>query len=53
VELRGLGTFGLRKRRGYKARNPGTGEAVNVPARGVVYFKPSGKLKAIVKELPE
>jgi nucleoid DNA-binding protein len=25
VELRGLGTFGLRVRRGHKARNPGTG----------------------------
>jgi nucleoid DNA-binding protein len=53
VELRGLGTFGLRERRGHKARNPRTGEAVSVPAPRVIYFKPAGKLKAAVKELPE
>jgi integration host factor subunit beta len=53
VELRGLGTFGLRERRGYKARNPRTGAAVNVPGHRVIYFKPSGKLKAAVKELSE
>ena len=32
VELRGLGTFGLRECRERKARNPRTGEAVNAPA---------------------
>jgi integration host factor subunit beta len=53
VELRGLGTFGLRERRGHKARNPRTGEAVIVPAHRVIYFKPAGKLRAVVKELPE
>jgi integration host factor subunit beta len=53
VELRGLGTFGLRERRGHKARNPRTGEAVSVPAHRVIYFKPAGKLRAAVKELPE
>jgi integration host factor subunit beta len=53
VELRGLGTFGFRERRGHKARNPRTGKTVSVPAHKVVYFKPAGKLKAVVKELPE
>jgi integration host factor subunit beta len=43
VELRGLGTFGLRVRRGHKARNPRTAEAVSVPARRVIYFKPAGR----------
>jgi integration host factor subunit beta len=53
VELRGLGTFDIRERRGRKARNPRTGETVSVPAHRVIYFKPAGKLKAAVKELPE
>jgi integration host factor subunit beta len=53
VELRGLGTFGLRERRKCKARNPRTGEAVSVPAHRVIYFKPARKLKAVVKEMPE
>jgi nucleoid DNA-binding protein len=53
VELRGLGTFDLRERRKRKARNPRTGEAVSVPAHRVIYFKPAGKLKAAIKELPE
>jgi nucleoid DNA-binding protein len=53
VELRGLGTFGLRVCRERKARNPRTGEAVSVPAHRVIYFKPAKKLKTVVKELPE
>ena len=53
VELRGLGTFSLRKRRGREARNPKTGEAVSVPAHKVIVFKPSAKLRATVKEQPE
>jgi integration host factor subunit beta len=53
VELRGLGTFGLLVCRERKARNPRTGEAVSVPAHRVIYFKPAGKLKTAVKELPE
>jgi integration host factor subunit beta len=53
VELRGLGTFSFRERRKRKARNPRTGEAIIVPAHRVIYFKPAGKLKVAVKELPE
>jgi DNA-binding protein HU-beta len=48
IELRGLGTFEVRERKAYKARNPGTGEAVDVPARKAVFFRPCGKLKAAV-----
>jgi integration host factor subunit beta len=47
VELRGLGTFSLRERRRRKARNPRTGEAVSVPARKVIVFKPSAKMQTI------
>jgi len=40
VELRNFGVFGVKKRRPRKARNPRTGEIVDVPARLVVTFKP-------------
>jgi nucleoid DNA-binding protein len=48
IELRGLGTFETREHKAYKARNPGTGEAVDVPARKVVFFRQGRKLKAAV-----
>jgi nucleoid DNA-binding protein len=53
VELRGLGTFEPRERRGRTARNPRTGEAVIVPARRYVFFRPCGKLKKAVSAAPE
>ena len=39
VELRNFGVFEVRGRRPRRARNPRTGEAVDVPARRVVTFK--------------
>jgi len=45
IELRGLGTLEPRERKARVMRNPRTGGAVNVPARHVVFFKPSKKLK--------
>ncbi len=41
VTLRGFGTFGHKNRKAKTARNISTGEAVHVPARAVVSFKPS------------
>ena len=46
IELRGLGTFEPRERRPRTAHNPRTGEAVIMPARRYVFFKPCGSLKA-------
>ena len=43
VELRNFGIFVAKKRQARIARNPRTGEVVNVPAKYVVTFKP-GKL---------
>ncbi len=43
LELRNFGVFEVKNRRPRKARNPRTGEAVMVPARKVVTFKP-GKI---------
>jgi DNA-binding protein HU-beta/integration host factor subunit beta len=39
IELRNFGVFAVKGRRPRRARNPRTGEAVDVPARRVVTFK--------------
>ena len=39
VELRGFGAFSTRERDARVGRNPRTGEAVEVPAKRVPYFK--------------
>ncbi|MFC3124693.1 HU family DNA-binding protein [Pseudoroseomonas globiformis] len=43
VRLVGFGTFSTSRRKGGKARNPRTGEEIEVPASTSVRFKP-GKL---------
>jgi nucleoid DNA-binding protein len=48
IEIRGFGTFKVRKRKARMARNPRTGEAVEVPARAVPIFKPSKDLRSQV-----
>lgn len=45
IEIRGFGSFDLRQRKARVARNPRTGEAVNVPAKPHIYFRPTGDLK--------
>ena len=41
IELRGFGTFKVRHRKARTARNPRTGEPVQVPPRAVPVFQPS------------
>ena len=41
IELRGFGTFKVRHRKARAARNPRTGDAVDVPARRAPVFQPS------------
>jgi nucleoid DNA-binding protein len=48
VELRGLGTFGIRQRRARVGRNPKTGASVNVLPRKVPVFKMGKELQAIL-----
>jgi len=48
IEIRGFGTFKVRRRKPRLARNPRTGEAVHVPSRAVPVFKPSRMFKARV-----
>jgi len=45
VELRGFGSFKVKTRRARQARNPRTGESVQVPAKRVPFFKTSNELK--------
>ncbi len=42
IELRGFGSFSLRKRKSRLARNPKNNEVISVNDRAVVYFR-SGK----------
>ncbi|MBT8489066.1 MAG: integration host factor subunit beta [Gemmatimonadetes bacterium] len=53
IEIRGFGTFKVRKRKTRMARNPRTGEPVEVPSRLVPVFKPSKHLRAKVEKLDE
>ena len=48
VELRSFGSFRHRERNPRQGRNPKTGEAVDVPAKRVPYFKPGKGLKELV-----
>ena len=52
IEIRGFGTFKVRERKSRLARNPRTGDPVEVPPRAVPVFKPSKELRAIVEERP-
>ncbi len=45
IELRGFGTFEIKMRKGRKARNPKTGESVEVHNHGVAVFRPGRELK--------
>lgn len=46
VELRGLGSFSTRVRKGRTARNPKTGALVELPLRRAVHFQPGKRGKA-------
>ena len=45
VELRGFGAFSTRSRDARRGRNPRTGEAVDVDAKHVPYFKPGKEMR--------
>lgn len=50
VEIRGFGNFRLRNRNARKARNPKTGESVDVPPKKVPYFKVGKELREMVNQ---
>ena len=45
IEIRGFGSFNLHHRPPRIARNPKTGEAVNLPAKVAVHFKPGKEMR--------
>ncbi len=47
-EIRGFGTFKVKKRKPRVARNPRTGEAVPLDIHYVPTFKPSRELRALI-----
>ena len=45
IELRGFGSFAMRKYRSYTGRNPKTGEAVTVQGKSLPFFRPGKDIK--------
>jgi integration host factor subunit beta len=48
IELRGFGSFRLRRRGSRTGRNPKTGAGVVVPAKSVPHFKPGKELRELI-----
>ena len=48
IELRGFGSFRVRRRDSRKGRNPKTGAGVLVPAKKVPHFKPGKELRELI-----
>ncbi len=53
IELRNFGVFEVKPRAARKARNPRTGQQVDVPRKYVVTFKPGKYVEAKVRDLDE
>jgi len=53
IELRNFGVFEVKQRKARKARNPRTGEKVDVPAKNVVTFKPGKEMEERVLHLTD
>ena len=51
IELRNFGVFEVKRRARRRARNPRTGEQVDVPQKYVVTFKPGKEMEQRVREL--
>ena len=45
VEIRGFGTFCIRDRKSIRARNPKSGESIELPKRSIPFFRASKILK--------
>ncbi len=51
IELRNFGVFEVKQRAARKARNPRTGERVDVPPKNVVTFKPGKEMEERVRKI--
>ena len=45
IEIRGFGTFCVRDRKSIRARNPRSGESIELPKRSIPFFRASKLLK--------
>ena len=45
IEIRGFGSFGIKKRRARQGRNPKTGATVKVDAKRIPFFRAGKELK--------
>ena len=45
IEIRGFGTFCVRDRKSIRARNPKSGESIELPKRSIPFFRASKLLK--------
>ena len=48
IEIRGFGSFDCRRRPPRLARNPMTGDTVNLPAKVAIHFKPGKEMRVRV-----
>jgi integration host factor subunit beta len=51
IELRNFGVFEVKRRKARKARNPRTGDPVEVEAKNVVTFKPGKEMEEKVRNM--
>ena len=51
VEIRGFGTFNVRKKSARRGRNPKTGEDLEITPRRVITFRVSNQLKEEIDKL--
>lgn len=51
VEIRGFGSFTVRERGAREARNPKSGEVVDIPAKKVPFFKTGKELRERVDSM--
>ena len=51
IEIRGFGSFTVRKYGGYKGRNPQTGDLVDVPPKRLPHFKVGKELREKVNNI--
>jgi integration host factor subunit beta len=53
IELRNFGVFEVKRRKARKARNPRTGEKVDVEPKNVVTFKPGKEMEERVRNMKD
>src|ERR1700722_17778854 len=51
IELRNFGVFEVKRRKARKARNPRTGDKVDVGPKNVVTFKPGKEMEERIRQL--